>query len=122
MPLKEQWILLTSAPIYILVILVEIILSNIQLKKFYSAKETIVNVYLTVLNASVDVLFRIIYVGILLWFYEHRIIETWNSALLYWIAIFIAEDFYTIGNIDSIIKYDYSGLYMLHITLQRSLI
>ncbi len=93
MPLKEQWILLTSAPIYILVILVEIILSNIQLKKFYSVKETILNVYLSVLNASFDVLFRIIYVGILLWFYENRIIETWNSTLLYWIAIFITEDF-----------------------------
>ena len=93
MPLKEQWILLISTPIYILVILAEIILSNIQYRKFYSVKETILNVYLSILNGGIDVLFRVIYVGVLLWFYEHRIIESWNNALLYWIAIFIAEDF-----------------------------
>ena len=93
MPLKEQWIFLISTPIYILVILAEIILSNVQLRKFYSVKETIFNVYLSILNGGIDVLFRVIYVGVLLWFYEHRIIESWNSALLYWIAIFIAEDF-----------------------------
>jgi len=93
MPLKEQWMLLFGTPIYILVILGEIVLSNIQLKKFYSVKETLLNVYLSILNGGIDILFRVIYFGVLFWFYEHRIIETWNSALLYWIAIFIAEDF-----------------------------
>ena len=93
MPLKEQWIILISTPIYLLVIAAEIILSNIKLRKYYSFKETILNVYLSVLNASIDVLFRVVYVGVLLWFYEHRIIENWTSPLLYWIAIFIAEDF-----------------------------
>lgn len=74
-------------------ILAEIILSNIQHRKFYSVKETILNIYLSILNGGIDVLFRVIYIGVLLWFYEHRIIGSWNSALLYWIAIFIAEDF-----------------------------
>jgi len=93
MPLKEQWIFLISTPVYILVILAEVILSNVQLRKFYSVKETIFNVYLSILNGCIDVLFRVIYVGVLLWFYEHRIIDTWHNALIYWIAIFIAEDF-----------------------------
>lgn len=93
MALKEQWIFLISTPIYILVILIEIIFSNVQLRKFYSVKETIFNVYLSILNGCIDVLFRVIYVGVLLWFYEHRIIDTWHNALLYWCALFIAEDF-----------------------------
>ena len=93
MALKEQWIFLISTPIYILVILAEIILSNVQLRKFYSVKETIFNVYLSILNGGIDVLFRVIYIGVLLWFYEHRIIDTCHNALLYWFALFIAEDF-----------------------------
>jgi hypothetical protein len=93
MPLKEQWIILISTPIYFLVIAAEIILSNIKLRKYYTVKETILNVYLSVLNASIDVLFRVVYVGVLLWFYEHRVIVNWTNPLFYWIAIFIAEDF-----------------------------
>ena len=58
MPLKEQWIILISTPIYLLVIIAEIILSNIKLRKYYTVKETLLNIYLSVLNGGIDVLFR----------------------------------------------------------------
>ena len=92
MPLKEQWILLISTPLYAFVILLEILLSHLKVKGDYTVKETITNVYLSALNAGLDLLFRVIYVAILLWFYNHRIIETWSSPLLYWVMIFVLED------------------------------
>ncbi len=92
MPLKEQWILLISTPIYTFVILLEILFSHLKVKGYYSIKETITNIYLSSLNAGLDLVFRIIYVVILLWFFKHRIIDTWSSPLLYWALIFVIED------------------------------
>lgn len=92
-----------SIPLYTLVIGTEILLSHFQLKKYYSFKETIINVYLSLLNAGIDLLFRSIYLFIILqWFYDHRLTEITGYPVLYWFLLFVLEDlaFYVEHTVD----------------------
>jgi sterol desaturase/sphingolipid hydroxylase (fatty acid hydroxylase superfamily) len=92
--LNETTFIAITTPVYFVIIIVEILASHFQHKKYYSLKETIINIYLTLANASVDLLFRGIYLFIILqWFYDHRIMEFQQHPLFYWSLLFIAEDF-----------------------------
>jgi len=91
--LKETWLILISTPLYMIVIGLEIFLSHLQQKSTYTLKDTIQNIYLMLANAGIDVLFRGIYIGIILtYFYDHRL-RALDSGWLYWGWLFIAEDF-----------------------------
>jgi sterol desaturase/sphingolipid hydroxylase (fatty acid hydroxylase superfamily) len=90
---RETWFLLLSVPLYALLIGLEMIVSNWQHRKFYSLKETLWNVYLTVVNASLDMFLRFIfYISILSWSYQNLFFSIENRYL-YWFALFILEDF-----------------------------
>jgi sterol desaturase/sphingolipid hydroxylase (fatty acid hydroxylase superfamily) len=92
--MKEQWLLVISTPYYFVIILLEILLSNYQHKKLYTLKDTLTNIYLMLLNSGIDLLFRGIYVGIIFqWAFEHSIVSNWRNPVLYWISLFILEDF-----------------------------
>lgn len=89
----EQLLLLISTPLYILVIGAEILLSHLRLKGYYTVKETLLNVYLSCINAGIDLLFRSVYVGIILmWFYEYRLTSLDIHPVAYWGLLFILED------------------------------
>lgn len=89
---RETWFFLLSVPLYAFLIGFEILLSNWQHKKFYSFKETLQNVYFTLINASLDLLLRwAFYVGILIWCYNHSLLKI-DNVYLYWFALFILED------------------------------
>jgi sterol desaturase/sphingolipid hydroxylase (fatty acid hydroxylase superfamily) len=83
-----------ATPIYIIVIGLEVLLSHLQAKKYYSVKETLMNVCLTLANAGIDFLFRWIYAGIILtWFYSLHILDFSPHPLVYWPLLFVLEDF-----------------------------
>ncbi len=65
--LKEQLLILLSTPFYLVVIGTEILISHLHLKKYYKLKDTLINVYLCVINGGIDLLFRAVYLVILLW-------------------------------------------------------
>ncbi|HUZ60825.1 MAG TPA: sterol desaturase family protein [Hanamia sp.] len=91
--LKEQLLFLITTPIYIIVIGAEIILSNLHLKKYYTLKDTLMNVYLCMVNGGIDLLFRAVYVVILVFFYHFHFISFSFNFALYWFLLFILEDF-----------------------------
>lgn len=89
---REYWFLLFSIPFYSILIGAEIILSNWQQKKYYSVKDTVQNVYLTILNAGLDGLMRwLFYISVLAWGYQHHFLKIENSYA-YWFALFILVD------------------------------
>ena len=90
--LKEQTLILFSTPLYIFIIAIEFLLSNILHRKLYTLKDTITNVYLMVLNASVDLLFRLCYLVIWNFFYNKALIN-WQTGWIYWVILFLGEDF-----------------------------
>ncbi|HZK64865.1 MAG TPA: sterol desaturase family protein, partial [Puia sp.] len=56
--IREQFLILISTPVYIIVIGLELLLSHLQHRKSYSWKDTASNVYLMLLNAGIDLSFR----------------------------------------------------------------
>jgi sterol desaturase/sphingolipid hydroxylase (fatty acid hydroxylase superfamily) len=90
---KETLLILISTPLYGVVIGLEILLSNMQKLPSYSLKDTAQNIYLMLLNAGIDLLFRSIYIGIILsFFYTHRFFEM-QVSWWYWVLLFVFEDF-----------------------------
>jgi len=81
-----------SAPVYITIIAIEILLSNFQHRHFYSWKETVVNVYLNLLNSGIDLALRfLVGLPILYFFFRYTIPIHWNP-IVYWVVLLFAED------------------------------
>ncbi len=108
-----------SIPLYAIVIGTEIVLSNLQVKGYYSVKETLVNVYFTLLNAGIDVLFRSIYLFLILqWFYDHQFFNLQAFPVVYWLLLFIFEDlaFYAEHRVDHYCRF----FWAVHVTHHSS--
>src|SRR5689334_10778987 len=105
--MTEQLLILISTPLYIAVIGVEMLLSHLHLKKYYSLKDTMMNVYLCLINGGIDLLFRAVYVVILAWFYELRFVDFSNNLVLYWGLLFLLEDlvFYIEHRVDHYVRF-----------------
>ncbi|MCW3123610.1 MAG: Sterol desaturase [Flavipsychrobacter sp.] len=89
---QKQVVLLFSIPIYVIIIPLEILLSNFKHRKFYSWKETAVNIYLNLLNAGVDLMLRLFIAFALMNFiYQYHLPITWNPVV-YWLVLLFGED------------------------------
>jgi sterol desaturase/sphingolipid hydroxylase (fatty acid hydroxylase superfamily) len=88
----EQLLILISTPFYIIIIGLELLLSHLQHRKLYSWKDTISNIYLMLLNAGIDLGFRVVYVAVYVYLYNHKIVS-WETGISYWILLLLAEDF-----------------------------
>lgn len=89
---REKLLFLISTPLYIFLIGGEMIFSYFHNRHYYTTKGTLMNVWLSALNFTLDVLLRafvLVFLGVL---YEHRVgaIET---PWLYWVVLLFAEDF-----------------------------
>ncbi len=89
---REQWLIFISAPIYIIIIGIELLLSHWQHRKNYTVKDTVANTYLMLLNGTIDLLFRAIYIGGFQYCYLHRYINL-QTGFLYWLLLLLTEDF-----------------------------
>ena len=94
MDLQKQILLLFSIPVYAVIIPLEILLSNFQHRNFYSWKETLVNIYMNLLNAGIDLALRVfIAFAALAFFYRYHLHIMWHPVV-YWVALLFAEDFF----------------------------
>lgn len=84
---------MVSIPLYAALIGLELVLSNWRGKPAYTWKDTLSNLYLTSLNMGLDVLIRGLILSILLFFYQFHWSLTPPGTWLYWLALFILEDF-----------------------------
>ena len=91
-PVREQLLILFSTPAYVTIIGLELLLSHLQHRKLYSWKDTASNVYLMLLNATIDLSFRVIYVAILIHVFDHKLFS-WKMGVSYWVMLVLAEDF-----------------------------
>lgn len=114
----EKLIIFISTPIYVFLILGEIILSNWHNRKLYSVGDTIQNLYLMISNMGVDVLMRGITLFFLLFFFDYRLINWETHSWLYWGLLFLAEDFifYWIHRIDHVVRF----FWAIHVTHHSS--
>src|SRR5436190_1986615 len=91
---REQLLIFITTPLYLIVIGLELLLSHLRKQESYTWKDTLQNIYLMLLNAGLDIVFRVIYIGIILsFFYDHRFAASIQNPLLYWITLLLFEDF-----------------------------
>lgn len=104
----EDLVLKLSTPFYVVLIGLEIFLtyrhshSEFETRKSYSFRDTLNNALLMLVNGGIDLLFRTVYVGVLIWFYNFAVISPIENPYIYWIALFLLEDlaFYTLHYVD----------------------
>ncbi|MDB5209317.1 MAG: sterol desaturase family protein [Sediminibacterium sp.] len=89
--IKEQWLILISTPVYLIIIGLELLLTHMQHRKAYTLKDTAANVYLMLLNSALDLGFRVIYLVILQYFYVRAWIHI-ESIFFYWLVLLLLED------------------------------
>jgi len=91
--LQQRIFTLFSIPVYAVFIPLEILLSNFQHLKFYTWKESLVNLYLNLLNAGIDMLLRLLIgLSILYFFYQFHLSLALHPVV-YWGLLLIGEDF-----------------------------
>lgn len=90
--LKEQWLIFISTPVYVIIIGVELLLSNYRHRKLYTWKDTATNLFLMLGNSLIDLVIRSMYVAILLYFFNHQFFA-FTNPIVYWIMLVILEDF-----------------------------
>jgi len=91
--ITDDLVVLYSVPIYAIVIGAEMVYSWRKHLKLYSTKGVLTNVYLTLLNMSLDLLVRVGCLAILDYFYAHRVVDLTWSPFLYWFILILSEDF-----------------------------
>lgn len=89
---REALLIAITTPIYAIVIGAEILFSYYYEKKYYSVKGTLANIYLSILNFSLDILIRGVCLLVLNYFYRFRFTEIVNP-IAYWAVLLIAQDF-----------------------------
>ena len=88
----EQLLILVSTPLYVIIIGVELLLSNYRHQKAYTWKDTAANVYLMLLNACLDLFVRSVYLLILTYFSRYQVFS-FSNVIVYWIMLLVFEDF-----------------------------
>lgn len=89
---RETWFLLMSVPFYAILIGAELFISNWRGNRFYTLRDTLQNVYLTISNGLLDLLLRsLFYVSVLAWAYNHHFVVVEN-VFIYWALLFLLED------------------------------
>lgn len=114
---REQWLLLISTPLYIIIIGLEILLSHMHSWKAYTVKDTITNLYLMLFNSAIDLGFMVVYLAILQYFFTHAVF-TWQHAVMYWLALLVSEDFmyYWLHRFDHEVRF----FWAIHVTHHSS--
>jgi sterol desaturase/sphingolipid hydroxylase (fatty acid hydroxylase superfamily) len=90
--LTEQILQLYSIPIYTVLIGAEVLFSNYKRSKFYSWKESFVNLYLNILNAGIDMALRLV-IGLTMlnFVYQYHLSISWHPVI-YWVVLLLGED------------------------------
>lgn len=80
-----------STPVYALLILGEMLLGNFRHTRFYTLKETAINMYLNILNFGLDLLLRSAALLMLTFVARHSLVPA-ATGPVYWIALFLLVD------------------------------
>lgn len=114
---RESFLILFSTPVYALLIGLEMLMSYIHNRHYYTAKGTLMNIYLSALNMGLDILLRGVCLLVIGYFFPYHLFEIKNP-FWYWFVLVIAEDFmfYWLHRIDHYCRF----FWAVHVTHHSS--
>ncbi len=89
---REALLVFISTPVYAVVIGAEVLFSHLHRHHNYSARGTVENVYLMLMNMGLDILMRGLCLLVLNYFFTFHFF-TFQNIYLYWVALLIGQDF-----------------------------
>lgn len=89
--IQDNPLVAISTPIYTVLITLEVFLSNYQHKAFYSLKDSLINLWLNIANASLGLLVKGSVLAMLAGIYHYHIINLPNP-IAYWFVLFLGLD------------------------------
>ncbi len=89
---NEDLFFLIASPIYAVIIISEIIVSNVYHKGWYTTKGTFENVWIMFTALFLDILMRFIGLLVMNYFFDFRVIQIENMVV-YWVLLILFEDF-----------------------------
>jgi sterol desaturase/sphingolipid hydroxylase (fatty acid hydroxylase superfamily) len=117
---REELLLKLTVPVYAVVIGLEILYSYWHDKKYYSTRGTLANIYLSVLNFSLDIVVRGLCLAVLWYFYQFRFVSIDKAVhpVLYWSVLLITQDFmfYWLHRVDHYCRF----FWAVHVTHHSS--
>ena len=115
--LQDQILKLLQIPIYAILIPLELVLSHVHGWKFYNWKDSLMNVYITLLNGGIDLLLRGVALIVLLFFYQFHATPHLHPVV-YWGLLFLCEDlmFWTEHFVDHHVRF----FWAVHVTHHSS--
>lgn len=87
----EETLLLVTTPIFVVLILAEMLISHFAHKELYNTKDTAINLLCTSLNFLNDLIFRGVTLFILSWANQFAFMS-WEHNWVYWILLFLGQD------------------------------
>lgn len=90
--LTQEVLYAYSVPMFVIVILVEMLYSHRSELKLYRTGDVLKNLYFAIINIGLDLVMKIFSFFMLGWAYQYRII-TIENVWLYWIALVLLQDF-----------------------------
>jgi len=100
--MREDQLMIYSGTLFFIIIGIEMLLSHLHLKRLYTLKDTLMNLFFCGANMSVDLLFRVVYVFVLMYCYQHQVMDLELNPFVYWFLLFVLEDlaFYVEHSVD----------------------
>jgi sterol desaturase/sphingolipid hydroxylase (fatty acid hydroxylase superfamily) len=89
---KDSLLVLVAAPVVLVLIAVEAVVSYLHGRHDYTVKGTLTNAYLAAVNVGLDVSMRAAWLAVMSWsfrFHFARVADPWA----YWVALLVLQDF-----------------------------
>ena len=86
------YVYLFTTPFFIAIIFFEMYYSYKHKENRYTFKDTSTNVYMAILNYSLDIVLKTIGLGIMFFVYQYRLFD-FEWTIWYWIGVFLFQDF-----------------------------
>src|SRR5262245_2246395 len=83
---KDSFLLLVAVPAYVVLIGVEVVVSYLHDRPYYTVRGTLTTAYLAVVNVGLDVALRAIWFAVLAWVYRYHLVRV-AIPWAYWIAL-----------------------------------
>ncbi len=89
---QRELLIMITTPLYAILIGLEIILSKLHGKKYYTLKDSLINLAFMLISSAFEMLMIGVYFFVLFFFYEFKIFGIEN-IFVYWFILLISEDF-----------------------------
>jgi len=98
---KDSSLILFTSPVYLILIVTEVVVSYLHGRHYYSIKGTLTNVCLAAINVGLDLAMRATWFAVLTWVFQFHLVELPN-AWVYWVALLLLQDlaFYFLHRVD----------------------